>query len=626
MLKGKIAMALAVAMVLATLYGCSSGVSDSVHNQVKDQVTDLTGTIDAIAVALGLTAGSSEADILAAVATATEDELAAIRTQLKLAADADSDAIVAAIMTLQTAPEPAPPVFVDLSELPEDTKIADGSAEIEAGGSATIGDVTYSCAAGTVGCTVMVENGAAVSTGAAVTVATSPAYATRKETAAITKSAETKEKEIADEAGQTTNFSRGGSTRTDLDGTTTGTDATDDPYGLDISRDRDGTKIEITDAAMAGDDDPKFMQMMDLGGGTTMHVRDNGKGVEEVVVVSTDIEAPEAVAFAMFENAAGTTTQTVTVRKDGETVDDDNPADSHDLAALAVADDSGTDTSNADTLALIMSSSFTANTAAALTFGGDDPADDEDAAFMTTGSYNGAMGTYTCAGGATDCTVSIGDKGKIIAISDGWIFTPVDGATSDQPDYDYLNYGFWLKRTTKDGVTTYNEVQTFAGSSIAASSDVSSVTGTAEYSGDATGVYVHAMVNPDGTRASATSGHFNADVNLTATFGQVTVDGTDTIADNVVNTVTGTIDKFDLSGGEANEWTVALSGDIAAGGVTGGMAKGGMGNGSLSATFHGPVTAVDGVVPKPHSVVGEFNAGFSNGSVAGAFGAREVKD
>ena len=53
-------------------------------------------------------------------------------------------------------------------------------------------------------------------------------------------------------------------------------------------------------------------------------------------------------------------------------------------------------------------------------------------------------------------------------MSEGWIFTPETGATSDQPDYDYLNYGFWLARTKNaDGtVKSYDEVETFAGSSV----------------------------------------------------------------------------------------------------------------------------------------------------------------
>ena len=52
-------------------------------------------------------------------------------------------------------------------------------------------------------------------------------------------------------------------------------------------------------------------------------------------------------------------------------------------------------------------------------------------------------------------------------VTDGWVFIPDMGATSDEPDYDYLNYGFWLQKTAdEDGVLTYDEVQTFAGSTV----------------------------------------------------------------------------------------------------------------------------------------------------------------
>ena len=72
-------------------------------------------------------------------------------------------------------------------------------------------------------------------------------------------------------------------------------------------------------------------------------------------------------------------------------------------------------------------------------------------------------------------------------MSDGWIFTPDTGATSDVPDADYLHYGFWLKKKTDamDAVT-YDEVETFADSSAPASGDVGSVTGSATYRGDTT--------------------------------------------------------------------------------------------------------------------------------------------
>ena len=98
----------------------------------------------------------------------------------------------------------------------------------------------------------------------------------------------------------------------------------------------------------------------------------------------------------------------------------------------------------------------------------------------------------------------------------------------------------------------------------------------------------------------------------------------------MLNTVTGTIDNFDLSGGEANTWSVAVAASRTATENTfSGTAKGGDPdeNGSISGTFFGltPETAdtTDGTNrDAPGSMAGEFNAGFTNGSVAGAFGAR----
>ena len=409
-----------------------------------------------------------------------------------------------------------------------------------------------------------------------------------------------------------------------------GTDApaaagTNGYYDLSISRDRMGTTVKI-ELEGAADDDPKFMQAEDLGGGTTMHVRamaadDDGNVMDEVVIVSTDIEAPTAVAFAKFEEMNGTMSQALNIRKDGETVSDDNPADSLDFTAAAL---DATTPADAVVLGRVMSSAFTAGTQAQLTFAFDDASTtDKDEAFETAGTFNGAMGTYRCAG-TSACTVSLNAMRKISAMSDGWIFTPDEGATSDQPDYDYLNYGFWLKRMTKDGaVISYDEVETFAGSSVAASGSISAVTGTAMYEGGATGVYVKNVYNSDRTLDTASSGHFTADVNIMAYFG-----GGD-VAANKQNTIEGTIDKFMLSGGEENSWSVALKSSAAStdGSHTGTAKGGGDGDGLFNATFHGDVTAAtDGTVPQPGSVVGEFNAMFTDGSVAGGFGARKMME
>ena len=82
-----------------------------------------------------------------------------------------------------------------------------------------------------------------------------------------------------------------------------------------------------------------------------------------------------------------------------------------------------------------------------------------------------------------------------------------------------MNFGFWLKTTTdEDGAVTYNEVETFADSSIIASmgNDLDNVKGSATYDGDATGVYVKNVYNSVGAKTGATSGHFTADAELTA--------------------------------------------------------------------------------------------------------------
>ena len=213
-------------------------------------------------------------------------------------------------------------------------------------------------------------------------------------------------------------------------------------------------------------------------------------------------------------------------------------------------------------------------------------------------------------------------------------------------DADYLHYGVWLMRTTDEDGTTYNEVETFAGASegLPASGAVAAVKGSASYSGGATGVYTrnHEYDAATGDLINATSGHFTAAASLTATFGQVEDDNNEgTIAPNLLNTLTGTIDDFTLNPSEpggpepANEWSVNLVGDIDTGdndGTASGTANGGGAEGSFSAIFHGSVVPVDHdmddtdtaleVAPHPSAVVGEFDANFGNGSVAGGFGAR----
>ena len=436
---------------------------------------------------------------------------------------------------------------------------------------------------------------------------------------AATKAAATKVKAIGAEADQMTDAGIGGSAE---DGSAV------DTYMMTIKRDSDGTTVKIDDSAnprLADDadedavEDPQFALAMDLGGGRTMHVRameadDDGNVEEEVVIVQTDIEAPKATAFAKVEM--------LDARKDRETATEEDPNDS--LTVAEGADDVNLPkiggfaaASGSSVVHTYMPSAEDADT--------DTPGEQPRDAAEVMGTYNGAMGTYTCDGN-DNCTVTVNGKGEATAVSAGWTFTPAAGATIDVADADYLHYGAWLKKTTDADGTTYNEVETFAGSSLDASdgNQLDAVEGNASYEGGATGVYVKNVHKSDGKIESATSGHFTANASLMVYFGG------DDVAVNKQNTVTGSISNFGLSGGEENAWSVALKGTRATGAnMITGTANGGGAEGMFSGTFHGPTEITeDDEDPgtnrdMPGAVVGEFGANFSNGTVAGGFGARK---
>ena len=387
-------------------------------------------------------------------------------------------------------------------------------------------------------------------------------------------------------------------------------DDTDDAdrYTVTIKHTAGAAEVMVTDPRMNGGDDPKFM-MNEMG----MHVRGpNDGGETEIVIAHTDIEAPKATEFAKVSG------QTLNVNTNTE---NDTPQTTNE--ALRV------DTANSSK---IMSAGFSATGAAVLTFDNDDASTEEmDEAGEVVGAYNSAPGTYRC-NGNSDCTVTLNDKGEVTAVSSGWVFTPDEGAMSPVPDSDYLHYGFWLKKTTdEDGVTTYNAVQTFAGSSIQEfpQSDMRSVLGSATYEGGAAGVYarkvfdVTGVVDPEKSLGSATAGAFTADIELTAKFGG------DDVAANDKYSIAGSISNFVLSGEEENSWAVNLKADgFGTANQFTGTANGGGDEAVWNGTFHGAggdTEATDDGTAKnqPTVVVGEFNAHFSNGHVAGAYGARK---
>ena len=157
-------------------------------------------------------------------------------------------------------------------------------------------------------------------------------------------------------------------------------------------------------------------------------------------------------------------------------------------------------------------------------------------------------------------------------------------------------------------------------------------------------MYVKNVLDDQGEITSATSGQFSAAVKLDANFGGGNV------ADNNKFTIEGEITGFALEHGEENDWAVKLgltdfSGGREGGGMPGESAPGtgytdlfnGVATGDSTAAagswngaFHGSSADfdhdddndTDPINRAPVAVLGEFNANFTDGTTAGAFGAK----
>ena len=206
-------------------------------------------------------------------------------------------------------------------------------------------------------------------------------------------------------------------------------------------------------------------------------------------------------------------------------------------------------------------------------------------------------------------------------------------------DSDFLAFGWWLRGTAHDEDSPY-QVGTFATGSVlytVAMAQRTEVTGTAKYSGAAAGKFARKTLNSDGTVAGLIAGHFTADANLTATFGQTAEsslapnqlhsihgyvddfrDGDGNTIDSSWNTATGRVNlmKAGFGGsGSLNERTSTLPDDTFGGATNG--------NGMWQGRFFGPDENADNEAIKPSGVAGEFTNHWSNGHVIGAFGATQ---
>ena len=266
----------------------------------------------------------------------------------------------------------------------------------------------------------------------------------------------------------------------------------------------------------------------------------------------------------------------------------------------------------------------------------DDPATTGVMENEFMGMFNGVAGTFVCS--TAPCRAETDAMSKL-TLTGGWMFRPTETDPTKimlpgvQYDKDYLSFGYWV-RTTGEGDDTKYGVGTFFDGSQDFSAALSSLEGSATYSGKAAGMYGKKTLNQYGQAVSGseTSGHFTADANLTARFGGVD------IAESKQNQIEGTVTNF-MDGDEmiSPNWelklnTTAVDDDISH------TTTGTPGNpdGNWVAEFFGNPVNADGTATAnvastvdaenaPTGVAGEFTGHFANGHVIGAFGATKDK-
>ena len=167
------------------------------------------------------------------------------------------------------------------------------------------------------------------------------------------------------------------------------------------------------------------------------------------------------------------------------------------------------------------------------------------------GTFQGAAGQYTCTAVlAEQCLSHEDDNG--VRLTDGgqtsgaWEFVPGSNAMVSVPDGTYLYFGWWLHKDSTGPEADAFHGSTGSGLTALVNADFNALSGTATYSGSAAG---KVAVDPVAPGTYAMGGHWTADANLTADFGDQAGGGM----------ISGMIDGF-MVNESAVDWTVKLGG------------------------------------------------------------------
>ena len=268
-------------------------------------------------------------------------------------------------------------------------------------------------------------------------------------------------------------------------------------------------------------------------------------------------------------------------------------------------------------LKLARSDAFPDGSSTTLTYG-----EEGGLAKSLAGTFDGVPGNFVCM--SPTCSITTNAKGELASVGadETWRFSPTapNTATVKEPDVAYAYFGWWLNKPKKNDDP--HMVDVFAGGTVehAATPD-SAILGTAKYAGTAAGKYVTKNLSA-GVHSDSGVGHFTANANLTADFGEAGDAG------NIGGSVTGFV-LDDVTA--ASSWKVILE-DAPISGANF--------VGSTEVTFGGPTTATDagvgdwqgsfygagaGTDDAPSTVAGTFDAVTDSAAVIGGFGATKVK-
>ena len=140
-------------------------------------------------------------------------------------------------------------------------------------------------------------------------------------------------------------------------------------------------------------------------------------------------------------------------------------------------------------------------------------ADTLTGAVVIAGTYQGAPGSYRCAGNA--CMAEAGAAGGVTLGGGTWVFVHDMDAMTAKVDGNYLYFGWWLMKDD-DGIPTSASAFTgTVGTFEALAANPSSLSGSATYAGQAAGKFAISGT----TDGAGDAGHFTAAAMLTATFG-----------------------------------------------------------------------------------------------------------